>query len=251
MTEIITENEYLGGKVRIRQPQTGYRAGVDAVLLASAVYALPGQTVLELGTGVGTAALCLAARVGNLQLCGVEIQQEYAALAKSNAALNNSEFEVYRCNLEHLPDPLKQRRFDHVIANPPYFDRRNGHAAHDVGRETAMGEQTPLSTWIKVATKRVAPRGHVTFIHRAERLGDLLAAMPPTLGSIQVQNFQPRVGRDAHLVIVRARHSGRAPLRIHAPILMHEGEEHRTDGEDYTPVIRAVLREGAALPMPK
>jgi len=250
VSENITENEYLGGRVRIRQPANGYRAGVDPVLLAAAIPAKSGQNVLELGTGVGTAALCLAARVANLSVIGVEIQPDYAALARENAALNDAQMDVVNADLTALPEELRQLQFDHVFANPPYFDRTMGHAASDVGRETAMGEDTPLPLWLQVAAKRVAPKGYVTFIHRAERLGDLLANLPKPLGSIQVQPFIPRPGRDANLVLVRARHSGRAALRLHAPIQLHDGLVHEKDAEDYTDAIKAVLRDGKALPFP-
>ncbi|SHH29223.1 tRNA1(Val) (adenine(37)-N6)-methyltransferase [Cognatishimia maritima] len=250
MSEKITENEYLGGKVRIRQPLRGYRAGVDPVLLAASVPARSGQTVLELGTGVGTAALCLAARVSGLSLVGVELQRAYADLARENAGLNKAQFEVITADLNDLPSDLKQRRFDHVIANPPYFDRSASHAAQDQGRETAMGEDTPLAIWLSVAAKRVAPKGYVTFIHRAERLSDLLSLMPAALGSVQVLPFIPRAERDANLVLVRARHSGRAPLRLHAPILLHQGAQHEKDAENYTDRVKSVLRDGAALPFP-
>lgn len=250
MSQKITENEYLGGKVRIRQPVSGYRAGVDPVLLAASIPAKSGQSILELGTGVGTAALCLAARVPGLSLSGVEIQSDYAALARENAELNAAAFDVIDADLSNLPGDLKQQRFDHVIANPPYFDRSTGHSATDAGRERAMGEDTPLSVWLSVAAKRVAPKGYVTFIHRAERLADLLAWIPTSLGSIQVQPFIPRSGRDANLILVRARHSGRAPLRLHAPIQLHMGALHVKDAEDYTPEIKSVLRDGAALKFP-
>ena len=164
--------------------------------------------------------------------------------------LNAADLTVVDADLAALPDKIKNARFDHVIANPPYFDRNAGHPAGDPGREIAMGEATPLALWLDVAARRVAPKGFVSFIHRAERLGGLLAQLPKTLGSVQVQPLQPRVGRDAHLVILRARHSGKAPLRIHAPITMHLGESHGLDAEDYTTEIKAVLRDGAALAMP-
>jgi tRNA1(Val) A37 N6-methylase TrmN6 len=249
VSQNISENEYLGGRVRIRQPVNGYRAGVDPVLLAASIPARSGQSVLELGLGVGTAALCLSARVADLSLTGVEIQADYAALARENGAQNGADLTVIDADITALPPHIKAARFDHVIANPPYFDREAGREAQDVGREMAMGEATPLGDWLDVAARRVAPKGYVSFIHRAERLHDLLRLLPKTLGSIQVQPLQPRVGRDAHLVILRARHSGKAPLRMHAPILMHDGAEHGCDAEDYTAQIKAVLRDGAALGM--
>lgn len=251
MSENISENEYLGGRVRIRQPQNGYRAGVDPVLLAASVPAQNGQSVLELGIGVGTAALCLTARVTGLTVTGVEIQPKYAAHARENATLNAADLQVFDADLSALPEAVKEARFDHVIANPPYFDRNAGHSSPDAGRETAMGEATPLSMWLDIAARRVAPKGYVTMIHRAERLQDLLRHLPKTLGSVQIQPLQPRKHRDSHLIILRARHSGRSPLRLHAPIQMHAQAQHIQDVEDYTPHIKAVLRDGAALDMPR
>ena len=51
----------LGGRVKARQPDQGFRGGHDAVFLAAAVPG-GGASVLELGAGAGSASLCLAAR---------------------------------------------------------------------------------------------------------------------------------------------------------------------------------------------
>lgn len=243
-TSDLTCDAFLGGLLHLWQPRQGYRAGVDPVLLAATVPAKAGESVLDLGCGVGAAALCLGARVPGLRLSGVEMQPRYADLARRNGA---GTMEVFTANLSDLPAELKQQQFDHVLANPPYFDRNAGRAAHDAGREAAMGEATPLYDWVKVAAKRLAPKGMAHFIHRAERLPELLTAMPRYLGSIEVLPIAPRIGRAAELVIVRARKSGRAAFCLHAPQIMHQGARHEKDGDSYVPEIRAVLRTGAAL----
>ncbi|MEQ9694203.1 methyltransferase domain-containing protein [Shimia sp. SDUM112013] len=245
-----SENAFLDGRLTIAQPVDGYRAGVDPVFLAAAVPAHPGQSVLELGCGVGTASLCLGWRVAGLTLTGVEIQTTYADLARTNASRNGQALEVHIADLAHLPEVLRQRQFDHVIANPPYFDRSASTAAREAGRETAMGEATPLSLWVDTAARRLAPKGFASFIHRAERLPDILAAFSGRLGSVQVLPLQPRLGRDANLVLVRGRKGGRAAFRLHAPVLLHEGTHHDGDRESYTSEVRAVLRDGTALPFP-
>ncbi|WP_243614510.1 tRNA1(Val) (adenine(37)-N6)-methyltransferase [Shimia aestuarii] len=247
----ISENAYLGGRLTIRQPAQGYRAGVDPVLLAAATEAQAGDRVLELGCGVGTAALCLAARVPGLAVTGVELQADYAALARENAAANGLPLEVIDADIAALPETLRQQQFSQVIANPPYFDRNAGSRAADAGRETAMGEALPLETWVDIAARRLAPKGIATFIHRAERLPDLLCAMRGRLGSLECIPLQPRARREAKLILLRGRKNGRAAFRIHAPVVMHEGTTHEKDGDDYTPEISAVLRDGAALPFPK
>ncbi|RYH08229.1 tRNA1(Val) (adenine(37)-N6)-methyltransferase [Tropicimonas sp. IMCC6043] len=243
----LTRDAYLGGRLALWQPAKGYRAGIDPVLLAAACPAEPGQSVLELGCGTGTASLCLAARVSGLALTGVERQPEIAALARRNAAENGVEMNVVEADLAHLPPGIRQRSFDHVIANPPYFRRENSHASPHGAREAAMGEETPLALWIATAARRLATKGWLTLIHRPERLADLLGTQDG-LGSVQIQPLQPREGRDASLVIVRLRKGGRAPLRLHAPLVLHRGRMHEFDGEDYSEEITAVLRGGAALP---
>ncbi|SHI96438.1 tRNA1(Val) A37 N6-methylase TrmN6 [Shimia gijangensis] len=243
-----TRNAFLDGRLTICQPAKGYRAGVDPVLLAASIPATKGQSVLELGCGVGTASLCLGHRVRGLALSGVELQEDYAQFARCNAAENGQSLAVFCADLTNLPSELRQKRFDHVIANPPYFDRQASTVAQDRGREVALGEDTPLDAWIETASKRLAPKGFATFIHRAERLPDLLSAMMLRLGSIEVLPLQPRVGRDANLVLVRARKGGRAAFRLHAPVLLHEGRAHDGDRESYTPRVRRVLRDGDALP---
>ncbi len=250
MSAALTQNDFLSGRVTLWQPKDGYRAGVDPVLLAATIPAKPGQQVLELGSGAGAAFLCLAARVPDLTVHAVELQPEYAALAHRNTKDNGADATIWEADLTALPVELRQMQFDHVLANPPYFDRTASTAAQDAGRDVAMGEDTPLRLWIEVAAKRLAPKGTATFIHRAERLPDLLSGMQDVLGSLQVLPLQARAGRDANLVLVRGVKGGRAAFRLHAPVRLHEGDKHTQDGESYTAQISAVLRDGAALLFP-
>lgn len=248
MADMLTRDAFLGGRITLSQPAKGYRAGVDPVLLAASVPALAGQSVLELGCGAGAAMLCLAARVPGLTLTGIEIQPEYAALARQNAESNGIAAEVVTGDLARMPEALRARRFDHVLANPPYFDRRTGNAAAQTGRETALGEVTPLDIWVTAAAKRCAPKGYVSFIHRAERLPELLTLIGARLGSVEALPLIPRRGRAARLVLIRARQGGRAAFRLLDGIVMHDGDAHQRDAENYSAPIASVLREAAALP---
>ena len=251
MTTELTHDRFLGGRLRLWQPKTGYRAGVDAVFLAAAVPAKPGDSVLELGCGVGTVSLCLAARVSELHITGVELQAAYAALARKNADEAAMDVSVHTADLTALPDAIRNTSFDHVIANPPYFDRTRTQPAEDAGRETAFGEVTPLSDWVETAARRLAPKGRLTTIIRVERLAELLQAMDTRLGSIEVLPLAPRTGRRAKLILLRAIKGGRADFALHAPVVLHEGDSHMADGEDYASPIADVLRNGAAFPWPQ
>lgn len=250
MASDTTFDAFLGGHLTLEQPVKGYRAGVDPVLLAASVPAQSGQSVLELGCGTGAALLCLAARVKGLGLYAVEVQSRYADLARANAAANGFEANITTADLRQMPPDLTAHSFDHLIANPPYFDRANGNASPVPHRDTAFAGDTDLADWIDAATRRLKPKGWFTLIQKADRLPEILRAIDVRLGSIAVVPLTGRAGRDADRILLRARKGGRTPFRLHAPIHLHDGATHGQDGEDYRPDIANILRQGAVFPFP-
>ncbi len=243
----LTDDGFLGGRLRILQPRRGYRAGTDPVFLAAAVPAAPGQAVLELGTGVGTAVLCLAKRVSGLTLAALELQQDYAELARRNALVNRIALDVETGDLTRMPKTLKSRHFDHVMMNPPYFQKDSRTQAANAGREMALSEATELSDWCRAGLRRLAPDGQLTLIQAAERLPDILTILAPLAATLDIRPLTPRVGRPANRVIVQASRKGRK-FALHPPTVLHMGTAHLRDAPDYTPEVEAVLRDGAPWP---
>lgn len=246
-----SDDAFLGGRLHLLQPLRGYRAGIDPVLLAACVPARAGQSVLDLGCGAGAAMFCLGARVAGLHLTGVELQPAYADLARRNAQANGIEARIVCADLAALPTSLRQERFDHVIANPPYFRAGAYSVAQDAGRATALGGTNPsLADWIAVAARRLAPKGFLHMIQRAERLPELLAGCHGRLGSLEVLPLAARAGRAPDLVILRARKDGRAAFRLHRAQTLHQGATHQRDGDSYMPEIQDIFRNSAALVWP-
>jgi len=243
-----TCDAFLGGRVQILQPRHGYRAATDPVFLAAACPAAAGDRVLELGCGVGVASLCLAARVPGLRLLGVERQGAYAALARANAAAAGVDFSVVEADLTRLPPEVRQQSFDHVLANPPYFATGDGTAARDPGREAANREETPLADWVAAARARLKPSGWLTLIHSAARLPECLAALQTGFGAVSLLPIQPRPGRVAARIVIRARKGARAPFRLLPPFLVHDSARHPGDAPDFTEAAESVLRHAAPLP---
>lgn len=241
----ITHDSFLGGRLQLSQPKTGYRAGIDPVLLAAACPVKPGEQVLELGCGVGVASICLMARVPEVRLYGIEILPEYAQIARDNAAQNNFEFEVQVGDVSARPAPFRGHEFHQIIMNPPYFEAKFSSISPDSGRASGRTEVVALSHWVDTAAKRLRPRGHLTLIQRVERLPDILASLVEHLGSVSVQPLAPRDGRAPHLVMVRARKAGRAAFQLLPTQNLHSGMVHAQGQPDYAPEISAVLRDGA------
>lgn len=250
MTLVDTETTidgFLSGRLQMRQPIVGYRAATDPVFLAASIEAKAGNRVLELGCGVGVASLCLATRVDNLQITGMEIQPQYAALARSNADENGLPFDVIEGDLTQMPAELKETSFDHVMANPPFFENGAVSKPLNQGKATAHVFETQLADWIDAGLRRLKPNGTLTVIQLADQLPEILIGLSGRAGNIQILPLASRRGRAAKRVLVRARKSARAPLKLLAPFHVHQGDSHVQGISDYSPESAAILSEGAAL----
>lgn len=241
----LSDDKFLSGRLRLLQPLKGYRAATDPVLLAAACDARAGQSVLDLGCGVGAAGFCLASRVPDIDLAGLEVQPSYAELARRNAARNGIAMAVHEGDLTTMPAALRTT-FDHVIANPPYYPP-GGTPSPIEARARAMQQMLPLTTWVQAGARRLKPGGWLTLICGADGLPDVLTGMQGKMGSATVLPLAARDGRAPARILVQARKGGRGPFRLLAPFVLHQGAAHDVDRESYTPVAGAILRDGASL----
>ena len=243
----LSHDAFLGGRLVLGQPRKGYRAATDPVFLAAATPAKPGDAVLELGIGTGAATLCLARRVGGLLLSGLELNPEYLELACENAAANSVEVVLHLGDVATPPVALRQQSFDHVILNPPFFDAKASPSSIP-GRDLARREAGPdLAAWIACALARLRPGGWLCMIHRVERLPEILAEIGSNAGDVSVMPLAARAGRPAKRIVLRARKGSRGGFRLLAPLVLHAGAAHHSDGDDYTPAASAILRDAGPL----
>jgi tRNA1(Val) A37 N6-methylase TrmN6 len=239
-----SEDRLLDGRIRLKQPRDGYRAAIDPVLLAAATPALPGERVLDVGAGVGAASLCLAFRVPNVQVTGLELQPDLAELAAINIRDNNLEDHVHILTGDLLspPSDLAASSFDRVMSNPPFQKAGTHTPPPGASRALAHGEgSADLAAWIAFCTRMLKPRGTLTLVYRADRLDDLIALLHGRFGAITLIPLWPRVGRPAKRVLVTARRGARSPAALSAGLILHEA-----DG-GFTPAAEAILRHGNAL----
>lgn len=238
----VSEDRLLGGRVVLRQPAEGYRAAIDPVLLAAAVPSRPGERVLELGCGVGAAALCLAARVPGLDLTGLELQRELAELARANAAANATRLRVLQGDVAAPPKDLGSG-YRRVLLNPPFHPPEATASPLDAKDLANREGATVLRVWLDLAVRRLRQGGTLTLIHRADRLAELLAAVPSGAGDLRLLPLWPQAGRPAHRVLMQATCGSRAALTLLPGLALHAA-----DG-GFTAEAEAVLRDAAALPM--
>jgi tRNA1(Val) A37 N6-methylase TrmN6 len=218
---------------------------MDAALLAAACDALPGQRVLEPGCGVGGALLAAATRRPEAIFKGVERDGAAAALAAENVELNGlaQRVGVMGGDVEAGFRALGLPVFDAVMANPPYFDDPNALRAPSPSKSGAWMADGGLAAWTAFCLKAVREGGTITLIHRADRLADILSLLAPKAGSFRIRPVAPFADAPAKRVIVRATKTGKAPLVLLPPLIMHE-----RDGSKHSVQAEAILRGEAGLP---
>lgn len=237
---VTTDGHLLGGRVIYRQPATGFRSGIEPVLLAAAIPARPGEFVLEAGTGAGAALLCLSVRIPGVYGTGVEIDPTMADLGRANAHDNGlGDVEIVSAPIETAVLP---RQFDHAMANPPYH-ARGGSASPVAERDTAKrGSDALMLAWIKVLSRGLRHHGTLTLIVPAGIVPVCMAAMSES-GCPNTVLFPlwPKIGRPAKLVLLRGVKNARSPMRLMPGLILHQ-----PDGS-FTAAAQAILSGGAPL----
>ena len=241
--ETVTEAPFYGGRLRLRQPESGYRAAIDPVLLAARLAPRPGSVWLDLGCGVGAARLCLLARCPAISVIGVEIDPLLADLARQNAALNgfSDRFRIIESDVAALP-ATDLPALAGIFTNPP-FHAPAATPSPD-GRRARATHGDVWTDWCAVAARLLPHRGSFSLITRADALAEVLAAFAaarPAFGGITLLPLWPRAGQAAKRLLVTARLGSRAPLVLGAGLVLHAA------GNAYTAECDAILRGGASL----
>jgi tRNA1(Val) A37 N6-methylase TrmN6 len=237
----VTDDALLNGRIRVRQPARGYRVNVDTLLLASAVEAEPGMRLMEAACGVGAALLAVAVRSENTKLVGVERDQNIASLARENVAMNAMLDRAEIVTGDALQKATNVGVFDGVFLNPPFDSEGQGRAPAPE-RAYAQLSEAPIEVWIAALADRLTGGAALTIIHRAAKLGEILAAMEGRLGGAELIPIRPRNGEPAKRVIVRARKGSRGPLKLYAGLDLHDAS-----GAKYAPETDAILKGEAVL----
>jgi len=238
-SDSITLDRFLGGRVVAAQPAKGFRAGHDSVLLAAAVPADAHAKMLELGSGVGVASLCLAARVPSVRITGIEADPELVRIANENAARNELADRVRFIAADVSEFASRGEEFDHVFFNPP-FHPDTGQVSPNAARDRATRDvANAISDWTHAALQMVRTGGTVTVILRADRQAEIRDAAGEHGGILFP--LHPREGEVPKRIIVRMVKDGRLRFKRARGLVLHEAGGKNTDAAE------AVLRHAAAL----
>lgn len=217
-----THDRFLNGAVTVVQPAHGYRAGLDAVLLAASLGAGTGSRLAEAGSGAGAALLCAAHRLRECALTGFEREVDLVVLARQGIAANGvyERVSVREHDISERPGDM-ENAFDQAFSNPPFFEP-GAVRAPAPGKEAAYLATTPLKAWVLFLHHITKPGGRMTMIHRAAALADLLELLNARTGEIEVLPIRPAPGAEAGRVLIRARKGlRRGPVRLYDGLVLH------------------------------
>lgn len=245
----VTEDAFLGGKLRLRQPKSGHRAGHDAMLLAAATPARPGDRVIDFGAGVGAAGLAVAKRVAGIKPLLVEIDEGLAELARANAIANAIVAETFVLDVTSGAESfasagLGPDSVDVVLMNPPFNDASRHRVSPDKAREVAhVAAAEMLQGWIHAGRRILKSGGSLVMIWRADGIAEVLAALGRGFGSLVILPVHADAASPAIRVLVRATKGGRAPTHLLAGLVLND----QTGGPSR--YVQAILAGEGALPL--
>ena len=244
----VSQDKFLGGRLVISQLKSGYRAGNDPVLLAASLSLKPAQTLLDLGCGVGTAFLCALAREGSIKVTGIELQTELSDLAINNSVRNKFTVDIINCSVHQLTDNVGQKKFDHVILNPPFFYSNSGTLSKNRQKLVSkFGDEDELKSWLSIAMNRLKPQGEISLISRTETLGLILGVLEKKVGSIKILPISSFESKPSSRVIISGKLGAKGNLSLFFPLIMHRKIVDKTGKNFFTSDAEGILYNGNSI----
>ncbi|MGO4738312.1 tRNA1(Val) (adenine(37)-N6)-methyltransferase [Bosea sp. 2KB_26] len=240
----IVEDRLLDGRLILRQPKKGHRAGTDAILLAAALSEDETGPLADFGAGVGTVGLAAAILRPELTVTLIERHRGLAALAEQNIVLNGfgDRVRLVAADVGGAGEAgLVPAGFTCVAMNPPFFADDTVKPSPVSNRRTAHVADQPFDAWLKAARRLLKPRGRVAIIHRAEALGAILHGFETGFGGIAIRPVHASADRPAIRIIVTATLNSRKPAVL-LPAFVLNGPDGR-----FTELSEAVHRGRALL----
>jgi tRNA1(Val) A37 N6-methylase TrmN6 len=242
-------DRFLGGLVTLLQPLEGHRGGLDAALLQATVPAGGSGQAYDLGSGVGTVAFAVAARVRGLTVTGIEREPALVALGREALRLpDNSSFatrvKLLMGAVESATDLVAAGSANWVLMNPPFDDpQRMRSSPHAALRSAHVADEGLLEAWLATASALLKAGGQLGLIHRPESLPAIANALAAAFGDIRVLPVYPVRDRPAIRVLIRAERGSRGSLKMLPGLILHQ------EGGAWTPEADAILRGQAELPI--
>lgn len=224
----------LAENLRIIQSPSVFSFSLDAVLLARFVY-LPIQKgkIIDLCSGNGVIPLLLSKQT-KAMITGVEIQERLYDMALRSFAYNQMDerLQMIHGDLKEMPDRLGHGTFDVVTCNPPYFLSPSPQVINE-NEYLAIARHEILCTLedvIRASSQLLRQGGKAAFVHRPERLMDILTLMRQyRLEPKRLRFVYSKMGKEANTILVEGAKNGQPGLKVLPPLFVYDQNHEYTD----------------------
>jgi tRNA1Val (adenine37-N6)-methyltransferase len=228
-----TEDTFFNGRIKIIQHAEGYRFSIDAVLLAAFSAPMDKERIVDLGTGCGIIPLILGYRHPSVNITGIEVQPELAALAAQNVEANGlkGRITIIRGDMRLLSIQDVSGPVDLVISNPPYRKSRSGRINPHPQRAVARHEiLATLQDVTNAAARMLGIGGRFAIVYPAERITDLLTSLRSAgIEPKHIQSVHAKAHDPGRLVLVSGIKGGRPGAAVHEPLVIYQSNGEYAD----------------------
>lgn len=228
----LSTDKVLGGSISLLQPKKGFRVGIDSILLSSSIKKF--TNCLELGSGSGVISICLASRINDSKILGVEKNKLLVEIAKRN--LVNNDLSRSKINFQHFDimgkefSKIYNSFFDRVIMNPPYFNEAKINLSKNYNKASAKYlNASSLNDWIEIAYKKLEKKGYLNFIYRTGDLSNVLTLLDSKWGDIKIFPLWPQIQKPSKLFLIQARKDSKAETNLLPGLVLHNEDGSYTN----------------------
>ncbi len=247
--EDFTVDNFLGGRITLKQPRHGFRAGSDSVFLAASIFLKSGASLLDLGCGCGTVLSSVAYRFPGAMLYGLETNLEMCGYAQENSQQHGHPYTVLQGDVFSVTQEQRlkefQQKMDVVSMNPPYYQEGMHTAAPEKKRalaRTHAADNAGILGWLKAASFFLKDKGFLYVVYPSDGVDAFIeAARKVHFGSISLYPLWPKKNVPAKRVLMILRKNTKGVFKVLPGLILHQ-----ETGES-TPEAERVLRDGAGL----
>lgn len=236
-------NDLLGyDGLKIIQRPDMFSFSLDSTLLADFVKINNKiKTILDFGTGFAPIPLFLSLKTKS-PITAIEIQEEVAAIAMRNVAINHLEdqINVKIMDIKESTKHFDPTSFDMITCNPPFFKYKETSNVNQSPYKTIARHEVKidLETIIKTAKILLKSKGHLYMVHRSERLSEIVTLLDKHKFALKRLRFvYPKESQEAFMVLIDATNNGQSGVKIEPALIVHN-----QDG--YTDEIKKIFNYG-------
>jgi len=179
--------------------------------------------IVEVGTGNGV-LLFYINDISTAKITGLEIQTKRFLTAVANVKRNHLDSKISILNMDFID--FQDPKVDMIISNPPFFKMSTkGHVSEDNERLIARFEvHLTLEAFIKKSGELLKHGGLLTFIHRPERLDEIMMLCTKYgFGIKRMRPVYPKKDRPCNHVLIEAHKGGKlGGVKIESPLIIYD-----------------------------